>query len=60
MEITTINDAVVRLGTASVRNVVATCMASRLQQGAARGRSGAAWPTTNSSVPGRAPLVTPG
>jgi len=33
-EITTISEAVVRLGTASVRNVVlATCMASRLQSG---------------------------
>ena len=40
-EITTINDAVVRLGTASVRNVVlATCMASRLQQGAVYGPLG--------------------
>jgi HD-like signal output (HDOD) protein len=41
-EITTIGEAVVRLGTASVRNVVlATCMASRLQQGSAYGRQGA-------------------
>jgi HD-like signal output (HDOD) protein len=40
-EITTINEAVVRLGTASVRNVVlATCMASRLQQGAVYGPLG--------------------
>ncbi len=40
-EITTINEAVVRLGTASVRNVVlATCMASRLQQGAVYGPQG--------------------
>jgi HD-like signal output (HDOD) protein len=40
-EITTINEAVVRLGTASVRNVVlATCMASRLQQGAVYGPMG--------------------
>ena len=40
-EITTISDAVVRLGTASVRNVVlATCMASRLQQGTAYGPMG--------------------
>jgi len=45
-EITTISEAVVRLGTASVRNVVlATCMASRLQSGntyGARGRGLAA------------------
>jgi HD-like signal output (HDOD) protein len=41
-EITTISDAVVRLGTTSVRNVVlATCMASRLQQGSAYGPQGA-------------------
>jgi HD-like signal output (HDOD) protein len=41
-EITTISDAVVRLGTASVRNVVlATCMASRLQHGSAYGPQGA-------------------
>jgi HD-like signal output (HDOD) protein len=40
-EITTIGDAVVRLGTASVRNVVlATCMASRLQTGSAYGAHG--------------------
>lgn len=40
-EITTISEAVVRLGTASVRNVVlATCMASRLQQGANYGERG--------------------
>ena len=40
-EITTISEAVVRLGTASVRNVVlATCMASRLQQGATYGARG--------------------
>ena len=41
-EITTIGDAVVRLGTASVRNVVlATCLASRQQQGGAYGPLGA-------------------
>ena len=41
-EITTIGDAVVRLGAASVRNVVlATCMASRPQQGSAYGPQGA-------------------
>jgi len=40
-EITTISDAVVRLGTASVRNVVlAACMASRLQQGGVYGPQG--------------------
>jgi len=40
-EITTISDAVIRLGTASVRNVVlATCMASRLQQGSTYGAHG--------------------
>jgi HD-like signal output (HDOD) protein len=40
-EITTISEAVVRLGTASVRNVVlATCMASRLQAGSAYGPHG--------------------
>ncbi len=40
-EITTISEAVVRLGTASVRNVVlATCMASRLQQGGVYGPQG--------------------
>jgi HD-like signal output (HDOD) protein len=39
--ITTISDAVVRLGTTSVRNVVlATCMASRLQHGGAYGPQG--------------------
>lgn len=41
-EITTIGDAVVRLGTASVRNVVlATCLASRPQQGGVYGPHGA-------------------
>jgi HD-like signal output (HDOD) protein len=40
-EITTISEAVVRLGTASVRNVVlATCMASRLQSGNTYGAHG--------------------
>jgi HD-like signal output (HDOD) protein len=40
-EITTISEAVVRLGTASVRNVVlATCMASRLQSGNTYGTHG--------------------
>jgi HD-like signal output (HDOD) protein len=40
-EITTISEAVVRLGTASVRNVVlATCMASRLQSGSTYGAHG--------------------
>ena len=40
-EITTISEAVVRLGTASVRNVVlATCMASRLQSGNTYGTQG--------------------
>jgi putative nucleotidyltransferase with HDIG domain len=40
-EITTISEAVVRLGTASVRNVVlATCMASRLQSGSTYGTQG--------------------
>ena len=40
-EITTIGEAVVRLGTASVRNVVlATCMASRLQSGNTYGAHG--------------------
>ena len=40
-EITTISEAVVRLGTASVRNVVlATCMASRLQAGNTYGTQG--------------------
>jgi HD-like signal output (HDOD) protein len=40
-EITTISEAVVRLGTASVRNVVlATCMASRLQAGNTYGSHG--------------------
>lgn len=40
-EITTISEAVVRLGTASVRNVVlATCMASRLQSGTTYGPRG--------------------
>jgi putative nucleotidyltransferase with HDIG domain len=42
-EITTIGDAVVRLGTTSVRNVVlATCIASRLHQGAVYGPQGRA------------------
>jgi putative nucleotidyltransferase with HDIG domain len=41
LEITTISEAVVRLGTASVRNVVlATCMASRLQSGNTYGTQG--------------------
>ena len=40
-EVTTISEAVVRLGTASVRNVVlATCMASRLQSGNTYGPRG--------------------
>jgi HD-like signal output (HDOD) protein len=42
-EITTISDAVIRLGTTSVRNVVlATCIASRLQQGSVYGPQGRA------------------